>query len=301
MKPASTGRAATRPRSSPREPTRTPRSSASRCSAAGARRTSSAPGAPTSASTRSTPTRPSPTTPLAWSRTPLASMRSAPSETPGARFMSQQPPRAGQRSRGSESTTSSVRRSPTLELRSTDWWQWSEPSRRRCPSPTSEQEVRRDAERKRIMDAIRMATDNAESALARLIAPHDAPGRGRGTHAASGDLRVASRPRDPRWDAPRSHRSPDGTPTQLSARRAVRGPDCHRDRLLRHRADARLVGEGALKPYRDFAVTRGGLDSASRVGALQVVELEFSSPSVGSSRPVSTLLAASAAASPRAG
>ena len=32
--------------------------------------------------------------------------------------------------------------------------------------------VRLDAERKRIMDAVRMATPNAESALARLIAPH---------------------------------------------------------------------------------------------------------------------------------
>ena len=50
--------------------------------------------------------------------------------------------------------------------------QRSEPSRRRCPSPTSEQEVHLDAERKRIMDAIRMATDNAESALAPLISLH---------------------------------------------------------------------------------------------------------------------------------
>ncbi|NNN21305.1 MAG: hypothetical protein HKL80_04800 [Acidimicrobiales bacterium] len=34
------------------------------------------------------------------------------------------------------------------------------------------QAVRLDVERKRITDAVRMATYNAESALARLIAPH---------------------------------------------------------------------------------------------------------------------------------
>ncbi len=38
--------------------------------------------------------------------------------------------------------------------------------------------VRLDVERTRIMDAIRMATYNAESALARLIAPHYARAEG---------------------------------------------------------------------------------------------------------------------------
>jgi hypothetical protein len=43
---------------------------------------------------------------------------------------------------------------------------------RAIPSKIPLGQVRLDAERKRIMDAIRMATYNAESALARLIAPH---------------------------------------------------------------------------------------------------------------------------------
>ena len=120
--------------------------------------------------------------------------------------------------------------------------------------------VRLAPERKRIHDAIRMATYNAESALARMLAPHYA----RADDEARSLVREAfpnpGRSRSRRRPTPRTPLPAISTPTDPGHRRSLRGTQRNQDHLPRHRPHPRLLHQGGpMTPQRrSLYVRRSG-------------------------------------------
>jgi len=112
------------------------------------------------------------------------------------------------------------------------------------------QAARAEVERKRIHDAARMATYNAESALARMLTPALRPGRGRGPQPAAGDIPCLGRSRGRRQRTARAHRTALGRAAIPCVGGTLSGADGDRDALPRDRSAPRLLGEDAVSLQR---------------------------------------------------
>ncbi|MHB8429942.1 MAG: putative transposase [Acidimicrobiales bacterium] len=129
--------------------------------------------------------------------------------------------------------------------------------------------VRIDVERKRVMDAIRMATYNAECSLARLLAPHYARAEDEARsllHEAfrtSADLKVIGAALHVRIE-PLS-----ASPAHPSDRRTVRSAQRHRDHLPRDGREAGLLRQGGLTLQRlsPYVRSPGVGDQATSIGS----------------------------------
>ncbi len=106
--------------------------------------------------------------------------------------------------------------------------------------------MRLSPERKRLHDAIRMATYNATTALCRLHASPLPPSRGRGQDAAARGAALTGPPRGHRRRAPRAHQRAVCPTAQPGDRRALCGAARDRDAQSRDEAASRLRREGLL-------------------------------------------------------
>ena len=113
--------------------------------------------------------------------------------------------------------------------------------------------VRLDVERKRIMDAVRMATYNAESALARLVAPHYARAEDEARSLLHEIFQGLRRHGDRRHHPPRAHRPALCSPANPGARWSLCGAHRYQDLLPGDPAHSRLLGQGAVKAGTDSA------------------------------------------------